>query len=119
MEHAHQLLTSALSDSRISSYLSFVVRPDDPVLANRPLPALQSTASRTNLAALNRFDGEEDCEEETDLKPGGVDGSMSSSGVNATGAAIAAKTKNKKSKAKRSKDSSVRLIKHLIFICAF
>ena len=37
-EHAHQLLTAAIKDAgNTDSYLSFVVRSDDPILANRTI----------------------------------------------------------------------------------
>jgi hypothetical protein len=39
-EHAHQLLSAALTDSRIESYLSYVVRTDDALLIDRPAPEL-------------------------------------------------------------------------------
>lgn len=49
-EHAHQLLTVALGDPRVPSYLAYVVRPDDPVLQDRPGPELG--ARRSNADAL-------------------------------------------------------------------
>lgn len=49
-EHASQLLTSALADQRIESFLSFVIRPDDQHLAGRPPVGL--SACRANSAAL-------------------------------------------------------------------
>ena len=45
-EHAHQLLCAALVDDRIESYLSYVIRTDDPLLINRAPPELG--ASRYN-----------------------------------------------------------------------
>jgi hypothetical protein len=39
-EHAHQLLSAALCDSRIESYLSYVIRTDDPLLIDRIPPEL-------------------------------------------------------------------------------
>lgn len=39
-EHAHQLLSAALSDSRIESYLSYVIRTDDALLIDREMPEL-------------------------------------------------------------------------------
>jgi hypothetical protein len=49
-EHAHQLLTASLGDTHSASYLSFVIRPDDPALADRPGPEL--TDKRSNSEAL-------------------------------------------------------------------
>lgn len=49
-EHAHQLMTSSLGDPKVASYLSYVIRPDDPALADRPGPELND--SRSNKAAL-------------------------------------------------------------------
>ncbi len=49
-EHAHQLLTAALGDPRVPSYLAYVVRPDDPALQDRPGPELGS--KRSNADAL-------------------------------------------------------------------
>ena len=39
-EHAHQLLSAALCDPYIESYLSYVVRTDDPLLVDRDPPEL-------------------------------------------------------------------------------
>jgi len=41
-EHAQQVLTCALMDNRVESFLSFLIRPDDPVLTGRPGPGLIS-----------------------------------------------------------------------------
>ena len=49
-EHAQQLMVSALADPHVASYLSYVIRPDDPSLADRPGPELNDT--RSNKAAL-------------------------------------------------------------------
>ena len=49
-EHAHQLLTCALCDHKVTSYLSYVIRPDDPALAGRPGPELK--ARKSNADAL-------------------------------------------------------------------
>ena len=49
-EHAHQLLTCALADHKVKSYLAYVVRPDDPLLKDRPGPQLG--ARRSNADAL-------------------------------------------------------------------
>ena len=49
-EHAHQLLTAALGNHHVPSYLAYVVRPDDPALQDRPGPELG--ARRSNADAL-------------------------------------------------------------------
>mmetsp|Transcript_20506 Transcript_20506/g.34311 ORF Transcript_20506/g.34311 Transcript_20506/m.34311 type:complete len:380 (+) Transcript_20506:29-1168(+) len=49
-EHAHQLLCAALVDGRVPSYLAYVVRPDDPILQDRPGPELGG--QRSNADAL-------------------------------------------------------------------
>lgn len=49
-EHAHQLLTAALGDPRVPSYLAYVIRADDPALQDRPGPELG--AQRSNADAL-------------------------------------------------------------------
>ncbi len=55
-EHAHQLLTASLADNRVPSYLSFVIRPDDPALAGRPGPEL--TDHRSNSEVLQEVEQE-------------------------------------------------------------
>jgi hypothetical protein len=50
-EHAHQLLTCALADPHVSSYLSYVVRPDDPALQDRPGPELGARKSNADVVA--------------------------------------------------------------------
>eukprot|EP01038_Epipyxis_sp_PR26KG_P013133 gene13133-17600_t len=47
-EHASQLLTAALGDGNTPSYLSYVIRPDDPNIADRPGPDLVSAKSNSN-----------------------------------------------------------------------
>jgi non-canonical poly(A) RNA polymerase PAPD5/7 len=59
-EHAHQLLTAALVDPTVPSYLAYVVRPDDPALMDRPGPEL--SARRSNALALYG-DSDEEVEE--------------------------------------------------------
>ena len=49
-EHAYQLLTVTLADESVESYLSYVIRTDDPLLTER-LPDLSSL--RTNADIIN------------------------------------------------------------------
>mmetsp|Transcript_11533 Transcript_11533/g.25635 ORF Transcript_11533/g.25635 Transcript_11533/m.25635 type:complete len:395 (+) Transcript_11533:138-1322(+) len=61
-EHAHQLLTAALADPTVPSYLAYVVRPDDPALQDRP--GLELSARRSNALALGSDEESEKEEEE-------------------------------------------------------
>ena len=63
-EHAHQLLSAALRDTEIESYLSYVVRTDDPLLIDREPPALG--AARYN--QLEGFDSSAQVDETRTLK---------------------------------------------------
>lgn len=71
-EHAHQLLTVAVADTNQPSYLSFVIRPDDPALADRPGPELHD--ARSNSEALRKSndneadDDDDDGDEKEDSK---------------------------------------------------
>lgn len=49
-EHAHQVLTAALVDRHVTSYLAYIIRTDDAALQDRPGPELRS--KRSNADAL-------------------------------------------------------------------
>ena len=57
-EHAYQLLCAALGNSKVESYLTFVIRSDDPILAKRSGP--DASYPRTNAQFLkDAVDGDE------------------------------------------------------------
>lgn len=49
-EHGLQLLTAALASTRVPSYLSYFIRPDDPLLMDRLAPDFSE--DRSNSEAL-------------------------------------------------------------------
>jgi non-canonical poly(A) RNA polymerase PAPD5/7 len=49
-EHAYQLLSAAIAEKNVDSHLAFLIRSDDPLLANRSRPWLGE--SRTNSSIL-------------------------------------------------------------------